>query len=803
VQVKTGAQTTRSHLWLTVANPGDAQVEAVMRLPIPPGAAVTRAVLHVGGEAVEGAFVARDRAREIYRSITERRRDPALITWSGPEWIEATVFPVEKHDRRTLELEWIEPTATRNGCLWYRVPVIANQGRNARRPSCMTVDGVAVDTLGRTWLPLVTPGMLGAAAVARGPGEAFGYVFAPAQERKPGPPRLVVAAETSREMSPPDRKRQRAVLEQLLDALPGDASVTLLAVDWAVAGIAANAAPAEVRATLDHLDGIASAGALDLESALLVASARARAVDAHAVIFVGHGADTFRGDGLAAPLREMQQAGQTLVVVGDSATPIADAAALTGGQSLPWDATTEAVPRILSLLQRTPANLEIANAERFFALETATGETRWLARFVGSAPDGLARADARELEALWTRAHVAATAGRDTEEGERHRVLTPLTSILVLESTADYARWGIPAPERTGYGQLGRGEKRPAERAGAIRIRGVLKPSPEPRLGPIFGRDTAAGSDAANALGGLIGNQIAEAYGTRSLGLVGTGSGGGGTGEGTIGAGNFARLAKGYMGYGRGAGGLGVRNARAATVIPGQFIVRGALDKEIIRRIIHRHTNEVKYCYDQELVKNPALSGRLSIQFVIAATGQVTSSVSQSSTLNNARVENCVVQAFRRWEFPKPSGGGMVIVSYPFDFVQGGWDRVAQVATIPEAPVPPSPWDVGLMALRGKGDKGELKARIAKVAGILAAPATLSPSVLAWWIVERHLRSGAPVPGACILAGSLLREANQPHEAGRILSEAGGVDGVAVTAEFRRWSSGPDVARLTELAARP
>jgi len=121
------------------------------------------------------------------------------------------------------------------------------------------------------------------------------------------------------------------------------------------------------------------------------------------------------------------------------------------------------------------------------------------------------------------------------------------------------------------------------------------------------------------------------------------------------------------------------------------------------------------------------------------------------------------------------------------------------VAAVPEAPIPPSPWDVGLTALRGKG---ELKARIAKVAGLLAAPATESPSVLAWWIVERHLRSGAPVLGACILAANLLREANQPHEAGRILSEAGGVDGVAVAAEFRRWSSGPDVARLTELATR-
>jgi hypothetical protein len=797
VQVKTGAQATRTHLWITMANPGEAQVEAVMRLPIPPGAAVTRAVLHVGAEAVEGAFVARDRAREIYRSITERRRDPALITWNGPEWIDATVFPVEKHDRRTLELEWIEPTASRDGCLWYRVPVVAHEGRNARRPSRITADGVAVDTLGRAWLPLVTEGPLGAAAVARGPGEPFGYAFAPAQERKPGPTRLVLAAETSRAMPPAERKRQRAVLEQLLVALPEDTGVTLLAVDWAVAAVAENAPPAEVRAALDHLDGIPSAGALDLESALRVASARARAVDAHAIVFLGYGADGFGGDGLAAPLREMHQAGQALIVVGGDATPIADAAALTGGQSLPWTNTTEAVARVLTLLQRTPANLTLDNAERFLALETVTGETRWLARFAGPAPDRLPHVDARDLEALWTRAHVAATAGRDTEEGERHRVLTPLTSILVLESAADYARWGIAAPERSEDAHLGQrhsGQQPTSKRFG---IRAPSSIDQGARSASIFGRDTAAGSDAVNLLGGLIGNQIAEAYGVGGLGMVGTGSGGAGTGLGTIAIGNFGTLGKGGGGYGRGLGGPGGRRVGAPEVIPGQSTVRGSLDKEIIRRIIRMHSNEVKYCYEQELTRKPALAGRISVQFVIAATGQVSSSVLQSSTMNNPRVESCVVQAFRRWEFPKPSGGGIVIVSYPLNFVPAGWDRVAHLAA--PGVVPDAPWDVSLAALRGKG---ELAERVAKVAAMLVAPATESPSVLAWWIVERHLRSGPPIPGACILAANLLREANQPHEAGRILSEAGGVDLVATTAEFRRWSSGPDVTRLTALAAR-
>jgi TonB family protein len=208
-------------------------------------------------------------------------------------------------------------------------------------------------------------------------------------------------------------------------------------------------------------------------------------------------------------------------------------------------------------------------------------------------------------------------------------------------------------------------------------ILGVLKMSAGSHLASIFGRDTAAGSDAVNVLGGLIGNEIGEAYGVGGLGLVGTGTGGGGTGEGTIGLGNFGTIGKGGgggngSGYGRGAGGLGGRRARAPDVIPGQANVRGSLDKEIIRRIIRRHINEVKYCYETELTKKADLSGRVSVQFTIAATGQVIASVLQSSTMSNIRVENCVVQAVRRWEFPKPMGGGIVIVSYPFNFTAGG-----------------------------------------------------------------------------------------------------------------------------------
>ena len=94
--------------------------------------------------------------------------------------------------------------------------------------------------------------------------------------------------------------------------------------------------------------------------------------------------------------------------------------------------------------------------------------------------------------------------------------------------------------------------------------------------------------------------------------------------------------------------------------------VRGTLDKEIVRRIIRRHINEVKYCYELGLARRRALDGRVVVQFTIASSGQVIASVLGSSTLGDAKVESCVVQTVRRWEFPRPLGGGLVIVSYPF-----------------------------------------------------------------------------------------------------------------------------------------
>lgn len=208
-------------------------------------------------------------------------------------------------------------------------------------------------------------------------------------------------------------------------------------------------------------------------------------------------------------------------------------------------------------------------------------------------------------------------------------------------------------------------------------ILGVMASQSGHFLASPYGGAFAVGNDDEDVWGGLTGTEVGEAYGVGGLGLVGTGRGGGGTGEGTIGLGNTGLIGKGGgggtgSGYGRGSGaGFGGRGQRVPQVRQAKAEVQGALDKDIIRRIVRAHINEVRSCYNAGLTKNPNLQGRVAINFVITGTGKVGSSVVQETTVKDSSVANCIAKAVKRWQFPKPRGGGNVIVTYPFNLEPG------------------------------------------------------------------------------------------------------------------------------------
>jgi len=212
-----------------------------------------------------------------------------------------------------------------------------------------------------------------------------------------------------------------------------------------------------------------------------------------------------------------------------------------------------------------------------------------------------------------------------------------------------------------------------AEAGRGAGILSLLRADPGPDLAGAF-----------NTLGdpaGRVGNPIGEAYGVGGLGLTGVGRGGGGTGEGVVLGGAFGTLGRGGgggggEGYGAGVGifatcaGVddGCGSAPAGSVLSGRGEVRGSLDKEMIRRVVRRHVNEIRYCYEKELQSYPnGLEGQVKVRFEIAPDGRVLRSSLLSSTLGQRTIEGCVAAAPRRWLFPR-SQGGVTVVSYPFYF---------------------------------------------------------------------------------------------------------------------------------------
>lgn len=204
-----------------------------------------------------------------------------------------------------------------------------------------------------------------------------------------------------------------------------------------------------------------------------------------------------------------------------------------------------------------------------------------------------------------------------------------------------------------------------AELRTLVRSMGILGTLDTSSLGRVAA-GSALGEQAGAVLAGLTGTDLPGDYGVPGPGtLVATLPGGD-----PLGTVSLSGLPRGTPGgdrdYGRGPR-VPLRRHQTQAPEPsiGVVDVKGKLDKELVRRVIRQHVNEVRFCYEKELTRDGGLQGRVLVQFTILPTGAVNGSVVQSSTMGNPAVEQCIAGAVRRWQFPRPENG-IVVASYPF-----------------------------------------------------------------------------------------------------------------------------------------
>lgn len=248
-------------------------------------------------------------------------------------------------------------------------------------------------------------------------------------------------------------------------------------------------------------------------------------------------------------------------------------------------------------------------------------------------------------------------------------------------------------------GKLGRnGKETTTKQTGEIRAGlGGMSEALSSDVGDEVRKTLGTISSVADALGGLRSDQIVLGAGS-GTGLKGSGKAGGGDAPGGVPFGS-GTLDTGWGpgrggGFGSGAGGPGGRglggngkgglgsgdgsgNGTGSGDGSGEHKVAGkgtaaagqGLSAEQIRRVVMSRMGAFTACYEIASAHDPTLKGSVGVSFSVAPGGSVSSASITGSSLNNPRVEGCILRQFNRLQFPtadKASGA-----SFPFVFRPG------------------------------------------------------------------------------------------------------------------------------------
>jgi hypothetical protein len=710
-----------TELRLDFHNPEDRVREGTFAITLPPGATIARFAMAIGDRWQEAEVVARPLARRAYDDFLHRRQDPALLEQAAGNQFTARVFPIPAAATKHLIVAFSQPLGDRP----YTLPLRG-------LPAIGAVD-VAVDVRGadgavthhrvreRAWRPDRDVVIAGGGAAAVAAGElvvATVAVPATALPPEPAPPQVLIAIDTSasRALGFAAQVGAAAALIDGLEARHGAAlPLRVVAFDQEAQtiyrGPAAGFGGAQTAALVER----GAAGASNLAPLL---AALAGASPGGQLVLVTDGVWT-----AGPPLAETTAAlgrlglGRVDVVLTGGLRDASAAAAMTRAGTRAGDVhdLDDGIDAVLAGLGEpvavdqavaiagarwvSPARLTVARpgrpvmiyarvADATRPLEITIGAVGQTVRPIAAPPAlverAVAGAELTDLEArLATAAPTEAEALRAAviERSIAARVLSSQTSYLVLETEADYARYGIDRARRVVLTLDDAGLR-------AIQPTNPLPVAP-PRPGqevslltPLLeGHDDGVPTDAPPpievaddlAVDAPVADERAEptvasrapAPSDGSLGL-----GGGGSGWGTIGvgaAGTLGRGSAGGTGYGVGAGrgGLRGRTARAPTVQIGRPTVVGELHRDIIRRYVRRAMPQLTYCYERALITDQRLRGAVSTRFTISPDGRVSGATAAGLPPD---ADACLVSVLVGLRFPSVPSGGVVQVTYPLAF---------------------------------------------------------------------------------------------------------------------------------------
>lgn len=128
VDTKIDSQIATTNLTLTFQNPTQGNEEAEFIYALPPDTVVTSFAYYFNDERVPAKAAEKERAAAIYKHITTRRRDPALIEMTGKRTFRARIFPVAPTADLRVEMTLVQALPNRKGSFTYNLPLKRAKG---------------------------------------------------------------------------------------------------------------------------------------------------------------------------------------------------------------------------------------------------------------------------------------------------------------------------------------------------------------------------------------------------------------------------------------------------------------------------------------------------------------------------------------------------------------------------------------------------------------------------------------------------------------------------------------------------
>lgn len=123
VQARIAGLLAETTVTIILQNPNARPMEGELSYPLPPDATIAGYALDIDGRMVDGVPVPRQKARIAFEEEQRRGIDPGLVEWSGGNRFKTRVSPIPPQGRRTVRLRYTSMIHPAGGSALYRLPL--------------------------------------------------------------------------------------------------------------------------------------------------------------------------------------------------------------------------------------------------------------------------------------------------------------------------------------------------------------------------------------------------------------------------------------------------------------------------------------------------------------------------------------------------------------------------------------------------------------------------------------------------------------------------------------------------------